>query len=79
MSDPRYIAKINLEKTNRRFREKFPDITSYPSFVLYDHGKAGTVNDCKDCREAGGLVKYVKEKTSIPLIVSVRNCEDLKV
>lgn len=35
------------------------------------------MNDCKDCREAGGLVKYIKEKTGIPLIVTVRSCQDL--
>lgn len=43
-------------------------ITSYPSFIFYDHGVAGELNDCTGCRSEGGIIKYVKDHSNIPLI-----------
>jgi hypothetical protein len=45
---------------------------------VLSHGVAGEINDCKDCRSASGIIKYVKEKSGIPLIIKVNTCEQLK-
>ena len=47
------------------------------SFIIRSHGKAGELNKFKAARTESAMVKFVKEETGIPLIASLKTCDQL--